>query len=65
MKKAFLFEKTKKKVRKDVHVKEYVCGSCDSGGATGTTRRGKTSSGQGGSATGTTSSRQGIRSCQR
>ena len=33
MKKAFLLKKTKKKVGKDVHVKGYVCGSYDSGGA--------------------------------
>ncbi len=42
-----MFKKTKKKVGKDVHVKGYVCGGYDSGSATGTTRTGKTSSGQG------------------
>ena len=61
MKKAFLLKKTKKKVGKDVHVKGYVCGSCDSGGArtrpAATTRRGTTSSGQGTTRAGITSFR--------
>ena len=55
-----MLKKIKKKVGKDVHVKGYVCGSCDSDGATGTTRTGTTSSGQGGGATGLTSSRRGT-----